>query len=123
MNNIRKTTAPELRFAYDDSVEKALEIDGLLDDLASKGEFLTEEEKLKQMTLDDLNPPPELIRGLREAKSIWVVPHRNPDPDAIGSALAGYTDLFTDLGYTGIGCAALLMLATPLLKKMMHGIH
>jgi POT family proton-dependent oligopeptide transporter len=41
----------------------------------------------------------------------------------IGAALAGYTDLFTDLYYTGLGCAALLLLATPILKKMMHGIH
>jgi phosphoesterase RecJ-like protein len=80
--------APELRFTYDDSVEKALQIDGLLDELASQGEFLTEEEKMRQLTLDDLIPPDELIRGLREAKSIWVVPHHNPDPDAIGSALA-----------------------------------
>ena len=80
--------APQLRFAYDDSVEKGLEMDDLLDELASKGEFLTEEEKMRNMTLDDLTPPEELIRGLREAKSIWVVPHHNPDPDAIGSALA-----------------------------------
>jgi phosphoesterase RecJ-like protein len=80
--------APQLRFAYDDSVEKGLEIDGLLDELASKGEFLTEEEKMRQWTLDDLVPPEELILGLREAKSIWVVPHHNPDPDAIGSVLA-----------------------------------
>jgi phosphoesterase RecJ-like protein len=80
--------APELRFTYDDSVEKGLEMDTLLDDLASKGEFLTDEEKKRQMTLDDLEPTPELIRGLREAKSVWVVPHHNPDPDAVGSALA-----------------------------------
>ena len=40
-----------------------------------------------------------------------------------GIALAGYTDLFTDLCYTGLGCAMLLLLATPILMKMMHGIH
>ena len=80
--------APELRFVYDDSVEKGLEMDDILNDLASKGEFRTEEEKMKQLTLDDLVPPAELIHGLREAKSIWVAPHHNPDPDAIGSALA-----------------------------------
>ncbi len=88
VRTLRLRQAPQLRFAYDDSVEKGLEIDGLLDELASKGEFLTEEEKMRQLTLDDLVPPEELIRGLREAKSIWVVPHHNPDPDAIGSALA-----------------------------------
>jgi POT family proton-dependent oligopeptide transporter len=38
-------------------------------------------------------------------------------------ALASYTELFTDLFYTGLGCAALLLMATPILKKMMHGIH
>ena len=80
--------APELRFTYDDSVEKGLEMDEILDGLASQGEFLTDEERKRQMTLDDLTPPPELIRGLRDAKSIWVVPHHNPDPDAIGSALS-----------------------------------
>jgi len=41
----------------------------------------------------------------------------------IGTALASYTSLFTELCYTGIGVAALLLLVTPLLKKMMHGIH
>ncbi len=40
-----------------------------------------------------------------------------------GTALASYTELFTNLGYIGLGCAALLLLATPVLKKMMHGIH
>jgi len=80
--------APELRFAYDDSVEKALEMDDLLNELANKGEFLTEKEKMRKLTLEDLIPPPEVISGLRKAKSIWVVPHHNPDPDAIGSALA-----------------------------------
>ena len=41
----------------------------------------------------------------------------------ISTALAGYTQLFTDLLYTGLGVAALLLLTTPVLKKMMHGIH
>ena len=41
----------------------------------------------------------------------------------IGTALASYTTLFSDLAYTGLGVAALLALATPVLKKMMHGIH
>ncbi len=41
----------------------------------------------------------------------------------IASALSGYTQLFTDLCYTGMGVAALLMLLSPVLKKMMHGIH
>lgn len=41
----------------------------------------------------------------------------------IGVALAGYTRLFTDLMYTGLIAAVVLMLITPILKKMMHGIH
>jgi len=49
---------------------------------------MSEEDKLRDMTLDDLKVPVELVRGLREAQTVWVVPHHNPDPDAIGSALA-----------------------------------
>ena len=41
----------------------------------------------------------------------------------ISAALASYTQLFSDLLYTGLGVAALLLLITPVLKKMMHGIH
>ena len=39
------------------------------------------------------------------------------------AALASYTELFYGLFYTGLGVAALLLLISPLLKKMMHGIH
>lgn len=41
----------------------------------------------------------------------------------ISTALASYTQLFTDLCYVGLGFGALLLLVSPLLKKMMHGIH
>jgi POT family proton-dependent oligopeptide transporter len=41
----------------------------------------------------------------------------------INAALASYTQLFSGLLYTGLGVAALLLLISPLLKKMMHGIH
>jgi phosphoesterase RecJ-like protein len=80
--------APQLRFEYDDSVERGLTLDTVLDGLADRGEFLTEDEKKRQLTLDDLTPPAELVTGLREAETVWVVPHHNPDPDAVGSALA-----------------------------------
>ena len=40
-----------------------------------------------------------------------------------GIALASYTSLFGDLLYAGLGVGALLLLVSPLLKKMMHGIH
>jgi POT family proton-dependent oligopeptide transporter len=41
----------------------------------------------------------------------------------INAALESYTQLFGSLLYTGLGVAALLLLISPLLKKMMHGIH
>ncbi|MCB1183272.1 30S ribosome-binding factor RbfA [bacterium] len=80
--------APDLRFVHDDSVAKAVDMGALLDDLKDQGEFLTEEEKKRRLTLDDIEPPVELLRGLRAGQRFWVVPHHNPDPDAMGSALA-----------------------------------
>ncbi|MEH6636086.1 MAG: oligopeptide:H+ symporter [Halioglobus sp.] len=41
----------------------------------------------------------------------------------ITSALASYTQLFGNLFYVGLAFAALLLLLSPLLKKMMHGIN
>ncbi len=41
----------------------------------------------------------------------------------IGTALASYNELFTSLLWVGLGFAALLLLASPILKKMMHGIN
>lgn len=80
--------APNLRFIYDDSVEKSVALDTVLDGLAARGEFLSEDEKRKQLTLEDLEIPAELLAGIARARKIWVVPHFNPDPDAIGAALA-----------------------------------
>ncbi|MCP4293202.1 MAG: 30S ribosome-binding factor RbfA [bacterium] len=80
--------APDLRFVYDDTVAKGLDLDNVLDELANQGEFKSEEEKKRELELEDVVPPFELIKGIREAKSIWIVPHHNPDPDAMGSALA-----------------------------------
>ena len=85
---LRLRAAPELRFVFDDSVARGIEMDGVLQKLADDGEFLTEDQKKRQLSLSDLQPPVELIRGLREAESLWIVPHFNPDPDAIGAALA-----------------------------------
>ncbi len=80
--------APELRFVYDDSVAKAIDLGELLDGLKTEGEFLTEDQKKRRLSLDDITPPAELIRGLRAGSSFWIVPHHNPDPDAMGGALA-----------------------------------
>ncbi len=92
MNNLTRTLglrqAPELRFVYDDTVAKGLELDSVLDDLAKQGEFKSETQKKREMVLEDLEPSVELIKGIREAAKVWIVPHFNPDPDAMGSALA-----------------------------------
>lgn len=80
--------APNLRFVHDDSVAKGVDMDTVLNELAAQGEFVTEEQRRKRMTLEDLEVPAELLDGIRQASSLWVVPHFNPDPDAIGAALA-----------------------------------
>jgi len=80
--------APNLRFVYDDSVAKAIGMGELLDGLKDDGGMLTEGEKKRRLTLEDLVPPMELIRGLRGGGSFWLVPHHNPDPDAMGGVLA-----------------------------------
>ena len=41
----------------------------------------------------------------------------------LGAALASYSALFANLLYLGLGVAAVLLLLSPLLKRMMHGIH
>jgi proton-dependent oligopeptide transporter, POT family len=41
----------------------------------------------------------------------------------VSVALASYTNLFSDLLYVGLVVGLLLLLVTPLLRKMMHGIH
>jgi len=41
----------------------------------------------------------------------------------VSVALASYTELFTNLLWIGLGFAVLLLLVSPLLKKMMHGVH
>ena len=41
----------------------------------------------------------------------------------IAAALANYTELFDSLLWVGLGVGAAMLLISPLLKKMMHGIH
>lgn len=38
-------------------------------------------------------------------------------------ALASYSELFTSLLWMGLGAGALMLLLSPLLRRMMHGIH
>ena len=80
--------APELRFEYDDTVARSVNLDHMLDEMATQGEFKSEADKKREMDLEDLEVPADLIAGLRDAECLWIVPHFNPDPDAMGSALA-----------------------------------
>lgn len=41
----------------------------------------------------------------------------------IAAALQSYTSLFTDLFWVGLGVALLLLLVSPLLRRLMHGVH
>ncbi len=41
----------------------------------------------------------------------------------VSLALANYTQLFSDLFYTGLAVGAILLLVSPVLKRMMHGVH
>jgi proton-dependent oligopeptide transporter, POT family len=41
----------------------------------------------------------------------------------IASALSSYTELFTSLLWVGLGFAAVLLIVSPVLKKMAHGIN
>lgn len=80
--------APELRFTYDETLERSVALDSVLNELKDKGEFLTAEQRRRRLCLDDMQPPAHLLTALRLAQVVWVVPHHNPDPDAMGSALA-----------------------------------
>ena len=59
--------APELRFVYDDSVERGIELDDVLDELAEQGEFLTEDEKTAATDPGRSVAAAGLMRGLRAA--------------------------------------------------------
>jgi POT family proton-dependent oligopeptide transporter len=41
----------------------------------------------------------------------------------VATALAGYSELYTNLLWTGLAVGALMLLLSPLLRRMMHGIH
>ena len=41
----------------------------------------------------------------------------------IGAALASYSSLFNDLLWVGLGVALLLFLISPILRRLMHGVH
>jgi len=79
---------PELRFVPDDSLDRSEAVEAVLKDLAERGEFRSEAERRRARTLADFVPPRELLEALHAASTVWIAPHFNPDPDAMGSALA-----------------------------------
>jgi len=83
---LRKT--PDLRFVLDDSFERSIDVDARLEELANEGEFDDEITRARKRTLDSFIPPKDLLEALAAAERPWIVPHWNPDPDAMGSALA-----------------------------------
>ncbi len=85
---LRLRATPDLRFVYDDSLDRGLGVDTILRDLSDRGDLEDEGARRLRMKLADLQPPAELMRALRAGGRIWLVPHWNPDPDAMGSCLA-----------------------------------
>jgi phosphoesterase RecJ-like protein len=87
-NMLRLRTVPDLSFENDEAMDRGFEVEETLRDLEARGEFLDEAEKLRRLRLEDLEPDPVLLATLREAETIWIVGHWNPDPDSMGSSLA-----------------------------------
>ncbi len=79
---------PELRFVYDRSLDRSLQVETVLRDLEEQGEFVSDQERRRRLELADLVPPAELLDALCRGQRFWLVPHWNPDPDALGGALA-----------------------------------
>lgn len=80
--------APELRFVPDEAIDRGFGVEAVLRDLEARGELTDEAQRRRRLTLADLRPPAELLRGLAAGQRFWICPHWNPDPDAMGSALA-----------------------------------
>ena len=85
---LRLRTVPELQFAHDDSMDRGFGIEAKLRELEQQGEFESEQERLRRLRVEDLEPAAELLEPLREAGSVWITGHWNPDPDCAGAALA-----------------------------------
>jgi phosphoesterase RecJ-like protein len=85
---LRLRTVPELRFEYDDSLDRGFGVEEMLRELEDRGEFQDEQERKRRLTLADFEPPRELVEPLRAARTVWLTGHWNPDPDCMGAALA-----------------------------------
>ncbi len=80
---LRLRRTPDLQFILDEAVDRGMGIEAILEELQGEPEA-----DLSELTLDSFVPPRELLDTLAAAARVWVVPHFNPDPDAMGSALA-----------------------------------
>ncbi len=52
-----------------------------------------------------------------------AIPTENGVVADVATALASYTALFEDLMWLGLGVGGVVLLLSPLLKKLMHGVH
>jgi bifunctional oligoribonuclease and PAP phosphatase NrnA len=87
-DSLRLRNTPDLRFVYDESVDRSMNVDGILAELSDSGEFEDEASRNRKRTLASLEPPLDLMNALGASRCVWIVPHWNPDPDCMGSALA-----------------------------------
>ncbi len=85
---LRLRESPQLRFVRDDSLDRGFGIDAVLKELEAHGEFEDEKTRRRRLALADLRPPADLLEALRRGRRFWLAPHENPDPDAVGAALA-----------------------------------
>jgi POT family proton-dependent oligopeptide transporter len=52
-----------------------------------------------------------------------ALPSVDGTPLPVAEALQAYAGLFSSLFWTGLAVGAVLLIASPLLRRMMHGIH
>ncbi len=87
-DTLRMRQTPELRFHLDEAVVRSESVERILAELRERGELTGERERRLRLRLEDLVPPADLVDALRRHHSFWIVPHWNPDPDAMGGCLA-----------------------------------
>jgi len=85
---LRMRAVPDLRFVYDASIDRSIGVEEILRDLVESGGLDAEADRKRRMVLADFEPPADLMAALENGRSFWLVPHWNPDPDAMGSCLA-----------------------------------
>jgi phosphoesterase RecJ-like protein len=85
---LRLRQVPELRFVPDESAERGVGVEQALRELEARGEFASENERRRALDLSDFQPPADLLDALVRSERTWILPHWNPDPDAVGAALA-----------------------------------